>query len=164
MALGCGWTAGLRLADRVVDEALDVEAHLMKRVRVQIDHVAGRIVAVLQVPLLRRLQHARIEELFLLVTGADADLRRDAFDQLVRLLAVHETAEEEVSIVQSRVAELGRALELPAEAPALGELRRLVTIFRELRGGVTEDGKTKLKSPSGTPPATARPTASRWAA
>ena len=26
----------------------------------------------------------------------------------------------------------------------------MVTIFRELRGGVTEDGKTKLKSPSGT--------------
>ena len=27
---------------------------------------------------------------------------------------------------------------------------RIVTIFRELRSGVTEDGKTKLKSPSGT--------------
>jgi hemerythrin superfamily protein len=41
-------------------------------------------------------QHAQIEELFLLVTGAPADLRREAFDQLVRMLAVHETAEEEV--------------------------------------------------------------------
>ncbi len=50
----------------------------------------------------------------------------------------------------SRVAELGRALELPAEPPALEEIRRVVTIFRELRGGVTADGKTKLKSPSGT--------------
>jgi len=30
------------------------------------------------------------------------------------------------------------------------EIRRLVTIFRELRAGVTADGKTKLKSPSGT--------------
>ncbi len=26
----------------------------------------------------------------------------------------------------------------------------MVTIFRELRSGVTEDGRTKLKSPSGT--------------
>ena len=46
--------------------------------------------------------------------------------------------------------QLGRALELPAEQPALEEIRRVVTIFRELRDGVTADGKTKLKSPSGT--------------
>jgi hemerythrin superfamily protein len=41
-------------------------------------------------------QHARIEELFLLVIGSDGETRRDAFDDLVKLLAVHETAEEEV--------------------------------------------------------------------
>ncbi|MER7267817.1 hemerythrin domain-containing protein [Micromonospora carbonacea] len=41
-------------------------------------------------------QHARIEELFLLVVGGTGQLRRDAFDDLVRLLAAHETAEEEV--------------------------------------------------------------------
>jgi hemerythrin superfamily protein len=41
-------------------------------------------------------QHAQIEELFLLVTGGPADQRREAFDRLVRMLAVHETAEEEV--------------------------------------------------------------------
>ncbi|MEM7343566.1 MAG: AAA family ATPase, partial [Chloroflexota bacterium] len=58
--------------------------------------------------------------------------------------------DEEVTIVQQRVASLGRALELPAEAPALEEIRRVVTIFRELRNGVTEDGKSKLKSPSST--------------
>jgi MoxR-like ATPase len=57
---------------------------------------------------------------------------------------------EEITIVRTRVAELGRALELPAEAPADEELRRIVTIFRELRAGVTEDGKTKVKSPSAT--------------
>jgi MoxR-like ATPase len=66
------------------------------------------------------------------------------------VLPLPETADEEISIVSRRVADLGRALELPVEAPALGELRRLVTIFRELRSGATEDGKTKLKSPSGT--------------
>jgi MoxR-like ATPase len=60
------------------------------------------------------------------------------------------TVEEEVSIVQQRVASLGRALELPGEAPAIEEIRRIVTIFRELRDGKTEDGKQKLKSPSGT--------------
>ncbi len=60
------------------------------------------------------------------------------------------TIDEEVSIVDRRVASLGRALDLPAEKPALEEIRRVVTIFRELREGVTADGKTKLKSPSGT--------------
>ncbi|MDE6500060.1 MAG: ATPase, partial [Rikenella sp.] len=34
--------------------------------------------------------------------------------------------------------------------PALEEIRRVVTICRELRQGVSQDGKTKLKSPSGT--------------
>jgi MoxR-like ATPase len=58
------------------------------------------------------------------------------------------TADEEVRIVETRVGSLGRALELPAEAPALEEIRRIVTVFRELREGVTGDGKTKLKVPS----------------
>lgn len=66
------------------------------------------------------------------------------------VLPVPATAEEEVEIVERRVAQMGRALELPVEAPALAEIRRVVTVFRELRNGVTEDGKTKLKTPSGT--------------
>lgn len=66
------------------------------------------------------------------------------------VLPLPETAEEEVDIVERRVARLGRALELPAEPPALEEIKRLVTIFRELRSGLTADGKTKLKSPSST--------------
>jgi MoxR-like ATPase len=66
------------------------------------------------------------------------------------VLPVPETIEEEVGIVERRVASLGRALELPAEKPAMEEIRRVVTVFRELRGGVTEDGRTKLKSPTGT--------------
>jgi hypothetical protein len=53
-----------------------------------------------------------------------------------------------VRIVETRVASIGRALELPAETPALEEIRRIVTVFRELREGVTGDGKTKLKIPS----------------
>jgi MoxR-like ATPase len=58
--------------------------------------------------------------------------------------------EEEVGIVSRRVAQLGRALELPAELEGLDEIRRVVTVFRELRSGVTTDGRTTLKSPSGT--------------
>ncbi len=66
------------------------------------------------------------------------------------VLPVPANIEEEVDIVQRRVESLGRALELPAEPPALEEIRRVVTVFRELRNGVTADGKTKIKSPSGT--------------
>ena len=66
------------------------------------------------------------------------------------VLPLPATLEEEVTIVQQRVASMSRALELPAEAPALAEIRRIVTVFRELRSGITADGKTKLKSPSGT--------------
>jgi MoxR-like ATPase len=66
------------------------------------------------------------------------------------ILPVPERFEDELEIVQRRADQLGRALELPAEKPALEEIRRIVTIFRELRSGLTADGKTKLKSPSGT--------------
>jgi len=41
-------------------------------------------------------QHAEIEKLFVMVAGGSGETRRSAFDSLVRLLAVHETAEEEV--------------------------------------------------------------------
>jgi len=66
------------------------------------------------------------------------------------VLPVPADLQQEVEIVSRRVAEIGRALPLPVEKPALEEIRRVVTIFRELRNGATEDGKTRLKSPSGT--------------
>ncbi len=66
------------------------------------------------------------------------------------VLPLPATVEAEVEIVSQRVASLGRALEIPAEPPALEEIRRIVTIFRELRSGMTSDSKTKLKSPTGT--------------
>jgi hypothetical protein len=34
--------------------------------------------------------------------------------------------------------------------PALEEIRRVVTVFRELRSGVSADGRTRIKSPSST--------------
>ena len=60
------------------------------------------------------------------------------------------TLEEEVRIVEQRVRERGRALALPSEPAALDEIRRVVTIFRELRDGKTEDGTASVKVPSGT--------------
>ncbi|MEV4393883.1 AAA family ATPase [Nonomuraea sp. NPDC049607] len=66
------------------------------------------------------------------------------------VLPVPADAEEEVHIVARRVTDLGRALELPETTTGLAEIRRVVTVFRELRAGVTEDGRTKVKSPSGT--------------
>ncbi|MFN8576714.1 MAG: AAA family ATPase [Candidatus Sericytochromatia bacterium] len=66
------------------------------------------------------------------------------------VLPVPDTLEEEVEIVRTRVESLGKALEIPAETPAIEEIKKIVNIFRELRNGVTEDGKTKIKSTSGT--------------
>jgi len=58
--------------------------------------------------------------------------------------------EEEITIVKHRVEQMGKALELPEMPAPLAEIRRLVTIFRELRSGKTADNRTKLKSPSST--------------
>jgi MoxR-like ATPase len=66
------------------------------------------------------------------------------------VLPVPASAEQEVEIVTRRVAQLGRSIGLPETAPGAAEIRRVVTVFRELRQGVTEDGRAKVKSPSGT--------------
>jgi MoxR-like ATPase len=66
------------------------------------------------------------------------------------ILPVPDSMDEEIDIVRRRVESYSKIMELPAEPPALQEIRRIVTIFRELRSGVTMDGKTKVKMPSGT--------------
>ncbi len=81
------------------------------------------------------------------VNDLSSALRR-RFNTVVLPLPASE--EDEVSIVTRRVEQLGAALELPAVPAAAEEIRRVVTVFRELRSGVTTDGRTKLKSPSGT--------------
>jgi MoxR-like ATPase len=68
----------------------------------------------------------------------------------VVVLPLPDDVESEVEIVRLRVEQLGEALRLPAELEAVDEIRRVVTVFRELRDGVTADGRTKIKSPSGT--------------
>lgn len=66
------------------------------------------------------------------------------------VLPLPATLEEEVAIVQKRCSEIGHSLELPNPEPDAAEVERLVTIFRELRGGQTNDGRVTLKSPSAT--------------
>ena len=60
------------------------------------------------------------------------------------VLPLPATAEEEISIVSRRVAELGVALALPEAPAAEDEIRRVVTVFRELRSGMTADQRTSL--------------------
>lgn len=66
------------------------------------------------------------------------------------ILPVPDSMDEEIDIVKRRVESFEKVMDLPAEKPALEEIRRIVTIFRELRNGVTLDGKTKIKVPTGT--------------
>ncbi|MGR6999524.1 ATP-binding protein [Yinghuangia aomiensis] len=81
------------------------------------------------------------------VNDLSSALRR-RFNTVV--LPLPATADDEIDIVARRVAQLGASLELPQIEAAHAELRRVVTVFRELRAGLTEDGRTKVKSPSGT--------------
>lgn len=60
------------------------------------------------------------------------------------------TVEEETGIVVKRVNEIGGTLSLPPIEPAEKELARIVVLFRELREGKTLNGKTKLKTSSGS--------------
>ncbi len=66
------------------------------------------------------------------------------------VLPLPATFEEEVRIVEQRSREMGRALRLPASAASIEEIRRIVMVFRELRSGITVDGKTRIKVPGGT--------------
>lgn len=55
----------------------------------------------------------------------------------------------EMEIVRTRVSQLSDSLDLNAEIPSSEVVEKVCTIFRELRDGVTIDGKQKLKSTSG---------------
>ena len=81
------------------------------------------------------------------VNDLSSALRR-RFNTLV--LPLPDTLEQEVEIVRTRVAAIGRSLQLPPEIEALSEIERVVTIFRELRSGTTLNQRTTVKSPSAT--------------
>ena len=55
----------------------------------------------------------------------------------------------EMESVRTRVAQLSAGLDLNARQPEEDMVEKVVSIFRELRGGATLDGKQKLKTPSG---------------
>ncbi len=80
------------------------------------------------------------------VNDLSSALRR-RFNTVV--LPLPESAEAEVDIVTRRVDQIGRSLDLPSAPDGTDEIRRVVTVFRELRDGLTSDGRTKVKSPSG---------------
>jgi hypothetical protein len=78
-------------------------------------------------------QHMMIRELFLEVMGTTGESRADAFERLVKLLAVHETAEEQVlrpmtrmtvdggnGIADARIEEERQAKEMLAELERIG--------------------------------------------
>ena len=81
------------------------------------------------------------------VNDLSAALRR-RFNTVV--LPLPADVDEEVRIVQRRVAELGAALRLPPVPAGADEILRVVTVFRELRSGATEDGRISVKVPSGS--------------
>ncbi|MBE0335607.1 AAA family ATPase [Paenibacillus sp. 23TSA30-6] len=65
------------------------------------------------------------------------------------VLPAPSTLETEMEIVKKRVGEIASAYDLQAAAPADEALHKVVTIFRELRSGMTIDKKDKVKSPTG---------------
>ncbi len=67
----------------------------------------------------------------------------------VVVLPLPDDMEEEIQIVTQRVGEMGDKLSLPVPKNTLAEVKKVITIFRELRGGETLDGKIAVKSPTG---------------
>lgn len=67
----------------------------------------------------------------------------------VVVLPLPDDMQEEIGIVSRRVEEMGASLSLPVPKNAADEIEKVVTMFRELRGGETLDGKIALKTPSG---------------
>ncbi len=59
------------------------------------------------------------------------------------------TAEDEKRIVSTRVAQLSDTLNLGGAQPGDEVVAKVVSVFRELRSGVTEDGRERVKCPSG---------------
>jgi MoxR-like ATPase len=62
-------------------------------------------------------------------------------------LPVVDSLEQEMAIVETRTRELMADYQVQAELPP-DLLRLLVTVFREMRAGLTLDGQTKVKTPS----------------
>lgn len=66
------------------------------------------------------------------------------------VLPLPDSLDDEVDIVRTRVAAIGRSLDLPGDLARTPEIERVVTVFRELRGGMTLNQRVTVKSPSAT--------------
>ena len=65
------------------------------------------------------------------------------------VLPAPDSLEAEMDIVETRIKQLSGSLDLNARLPEEEVVRKVCTIFRELRKGATLDGKQKLKPTSG---------------
>jgi len=63
----------------------------------------------------------------------------------VLVMPLPASLEEEINIVRQRVQQLGQSLHLPLEELRQQHVEKLLTLLRELRNGVTHDGKQQLK-------------------
>ncbi len=57
----------------------------------------------------------------------------------------------EMAIVKKRVSEMAIQLQMKGDIPADEAVKQVVTVFRELRGGVTMDGRNKVATPENVP-------------
>jgi hypothetical protein len=58
--------------------------------------------------------------------------------------------EEELKIVTFRIQQIADEKKLPHQEIGVEEIKKLITVFRELRSGKSEDGELKIKSPTAT--------------
>lgn len=65
------------------------------------------------------------------------------------VLPAPDSLEAEMDIVRTRIGQLSENLDLNAKLPEEQVVEQVCTIFRELRSGMTLDGKQKIKSTSG---------------
>ncbi|MCI8742401.1 MAG: AAA family ATPase [Lachnospiraceae bacterium] len=65
------------------------------------------------------------------------------------VLPAPDSLEAEMEIVKTRIVQLSESLDLGAKLPQEEVVKKVCTIFRELRAGVTLDGKQKLKTTTG---------------
>jgi hypothetical protein len=109
--------------DSVVDTAPAASSWVTGETDVEHDDAVGFLIG----------QHVAIRELFNEVANAQGQVRTTAFEQLVRLLAVHETAEQQVlrpvtraaiqdgeAIAEARIAEEREAKEMLVELEKIG--------------------------------------------
>jgi MoxR-like ATPase len=142
---------------RAMAEGLTVRVEELTRIPADVQDTLITILSEKNLPIPELGQEVQAVRGFnLIATANDRDRGVNDLSSALRrrfntvVLPLPETAEAEVEIVSRRVDQIGRSLDLPTAPDGIDEIRRVVTVFRELRDGLTGDGRTKVKSPSGT--------------